>query len=140
VADDYEHLVIDTPPSHEAIVRQALLVSDLLLLPLAPSLIEVGRLGPTFAVAAEVETTHAITTRVLLTRVRRGTRSAREARALLEQNGVPTFATQIHLREAYATAYGLIPPDLGEYEELLLELETWSQQLALVATGQAQTP
>ena len=122
VAGDYEHIVIDTPPGHEAIVRQALMAADTLVVTLAPSLMEVGRLGPTFELAAEVESVHPIVTRVLLTRVRAGTTSAREARALLETNGVPAFVTEIHLREAYAHTYGLVPEDLGEYQGVLDEL------------------
>lgn len=122
VAADYEHIVIDTPPSHEVIVRQALLVSSLLVIPLAPSLVEVGRLGPTFDLAAEVDAVHPLVPRVLLTRVRTGTRSAREARALLNMKEVPTFSTEIPLRETYATAYGLTPTDLADYAEVLAEL------------------
>jgi chromosome partitioning protein len=122
VAADYEHIVIDTPPSHEVIVRQALLASRLLVIPLAPSLVEVGRLGPTFDPAAEVEPLHPLIPRVLLTRVRLGTRSAREARALLTAKEVPTFSAEIPLRETYATAYGLTPTDLAEYAGVLAEL------------------
>jgi chromosome partitioning protein len=122
VAGDYTHIVIDTPPGHEAIVRQALMAADTLIVTLAPSLMEVGRLGPTFELAAEVEALHPIGTRVLLTRVRSGTTSAREARALLQTNAVPSFVTEIHLRESYAHAYGTVPLDLGEYEGVLGEL------------------
>lgn len=122
VAGDYEHIVIDTPPGHEAIVRQAMIAAETLVVTLAPSLMEVGRLGPTFELAAEVESIHPIDTRVLLTRVRAGTTSAQEAKALLQTNAVPSFASQIHLRESYAHAYGTVPVDLGEYEGVLVEL------------------
>ena len=122
VAGDYSHIVIDTPPAHEVIVKQALIAADTLLVTLASSLIEVGRLGPTFELAAEVEAVHPIDTRVLLTRVRAGTTSARGARAMLKENSVPVFANEIHLRESYAMAYGTVPTGLGEYEEVLVEL------------------
>jgi chromosome partitioning protein len=123
VAGDYAHVVIDTPPQHEHIVRQALLVSDRLVLPLAPSALEVARLGPTFGLAADVELERPLATTVLLSRVRAGTRSRREARALLLERGVPTFETEVRLREAYAAAYGEVVQDLGEYEGVLVELE-----------------
>lgn len=127
VADDYTHVVVDTPPSHDALVRQALLCTDLLLVPLAPSLLEVARLGPTFDAAAETETLHPVSVRLLLVRVRAGTRSARDARIALEASppeglGMPALRAEVHLRESYATAYGLIPPDLGEYRDVLEEL------------------
>lgn len=122
VAADYHHVVIDTPPGHEALVRQALLAAEQLIVTLTPSLMEVGRLGPTFALAAEVETVHPLATRVLLTRARAGTSSLREARALLAAHTVPTFHTAIHLREAYSHTYGLVPTDLREYQAVLEEL------------------
>jgi chromosome partitioning protein len=127
VAGDYAHVVIDTPPGLDGLVRQALLCTDVLLVPLAPSLLEVARLGPTFEAAAETEALRPVSVRLLLVRVRAGTRSARDARIALEALppeglGMPTLKTEVHLRESYATAYGLVPPDLGEYRDVLAEL------------------
>jgi chromosome partitioning protein len=127
VEGDYQHVVIDTPPSNDALVRQALLCADVLLVPLAPSLLEVARLGPTFDAAAEVEALHPVTIRVLLVRVRAGTKSSRDARVALEAQppeglGLPTMRAEVRLRESYATAYGLRPSDLGEYAAVLAEL------------------
>jgi chromosome partitioning protein len=127
VAGDYAHVVIDTPPGLDGLVRQALLCADVLLVPLAPSLLEVARLGPTFEAAAEMEALHPVSVRVLLVRVRAGTRSARDARLALEAPppeglGLPTLKAEVRLAERYATAYGLVPPDLGEYREVLAEL------------------
>lgn len=127
VERDYAHVVIDTPPGAAELVRQALLAADVLLVPLAPSLVEVARLGPTFELAAELEALHPVSVRVLLVRVRAGTRSARDARIALaadppEGLGVPTLAAEVRLREGYATAYGLAPADLGEYGDVLAEL------------------
>lgn len=132
VAGDYAHVVVDTPPGLDGLVRQALLCTDVLLVPLAPSLLEVARLGPTFEAAAEVEALHPVSVRVLLVRVRAGTRSARDARSALEAPppdglGLPTLKAAVHLRESYATAYGLIPPDLGEYRDVLAELLSTDQ-------------
>jgi chromosome partitioning protein len=127
VAGDYAHVVIDTPPGVDGLVRQALLCTDVLLVPLAPSLLEVARLEPTFEAAAETEAIHPVSVRLLLVRVRAGTRSARDARIALEAPppeglGMPAFKAEVHLRESYATAYGLVPPDLGEYRDVLAEL------------------
>jgi chromosome partitioning protein len=129
VRGDYEHIVIDTPPGLDGIVRQALLCADVLLVPLAPTLLEVARLGPTLEAAAEVEALHPVSVRVLLVRVRAGTRSARDARAVLEAQppegfGLPVLKAEIRLAERYATAYGLVPSDLGEYRTVLEELLT----------------
>ena len=122
IAGDYEHLVIDTPPQHEYLVRQALLACDHLVVPLAPSALEVARLGPTFTLAADVEVEREISTRVLLVRSRVGTRSRREVRALLADQGVPTFTAEVRLREAYAAASGDVPRRLHDYDAVLAEL------------------
>ena len=122
VASDYDHVVIDTPPQHEHLVRQALLAADRLLLPLAPSALEVARLGPTFALLADVELERPVVMSVLLSRVRAGTRSRRVARALLYDQGVPTLNTEVRLREGYAAAYGEVPRGLGEYADVMAEL------------------
>jgi hypothetical protein len=52
---------------------------------------------------------------------------ARDARIALEAPppeglGLPTLKAEVGLREGYATAYGLLPPDLGEYAAVLAEL------------------
>lgn len=122
VAGDYSHVVIDTPPQHEGVVRQALLASSQLVVPMSPSAVEVARLGPTFALAADVELERRLLTRVLLTRVRLGTRSRTEARALLQRLGVPTLDAEVRLREAYTTAYGEAATKLRDYDEVLAEL------------------
>lgn len=125
VADDYDHLVIDTPPSHPAVLRSALTVAPLLLVPLAPTLLEASRLLPTFDLAEEVNGMgHDVTVRVLLTRVRTGTRSAREVRSYLTENKMHILKAQIPLTERLGMAYGTVPADLGAYSDVLAELET----------------
>jgi chromosome partitioning protein len=59
---------------------------------------------------------------VLLTRLRRGTRTARAAREVLGELGLAVLATEVTLREGYATNFGLTPTELGEYEDVLSEL------------------
>lgn len=122
VAGDYAHVVVDTPPQHDDLVRQALRGSDLLVVPLAPSAVEVARLGPIFALAAEVELERPLQTRVLLNRARAGTRSRREVLALLAERGVPTFTSEIRLREAYAAVFGDVPSRLLDFQDVLCEL------------------
>jgi len=122
VANDYAHVVIDTGGENDAILSQALLVTDELLVPVAPSLIELRRLPATFELAAKVDVVSPVTARVLLVKVRAGTRAAGEARALLEDMGVPVMAAQVSLWEAYAGAFGTAPGDLLEYGQVLDEL------------------
>ena len=58
VAGDYAHVVIDTSPKNPLLLRQALMVSDRLVVPVAPRPMDLRELSSTFAVAAEVDTTH----------------------------------------------------------------------------------
>lgn len=124
LADDFRHVVVDTPPAHESIVRQAVLAGAVLVVPLAPSTLDVTRVAPTLGLVAEVLAEYGRTAdvRVLLTRVRRGTRSRREARAALDALGIRVLASEVHLRERYATAAGTVPPSDGDYDAVLTEL------------------
>lgn len=122
LADGYAHLVLDTPPGDPAIVRSALLASEVALLPIPPSLMDLDRLRPTLELLAEVEPLSPLGVQVLLTRVRRGTKSAKAAREVLAELGLAVLEAEIPLREGYATAFGLVPEDLGEYEAALEEL------------------
>lgn len=122
LADGYAHLVLDTPPGDPAIVRSALLASEVALLPIPPSLMDLDRLRPTLELLAEVEPLNPLGVQVLLTRVRRGTKSAKAAREVLAELGLAVLEAEIPLREGYATAFGLVPEDLGEHEAALEEL------------------
>lgn len=122
VSGDFVHIVVDTGGENDEILGQALMVTDELLVPVAPSLIELRRLPATFQLAAKVDAISPITARVLLCKVRTGTRSAAEARELLESLDLPVMAAYIGLREQYSAAFGTAPADLGEYDDVLTEL------------------
>jgi len=124
IVGDYEHVVIDTGPEQEHLVRQALLVTDRLLVPLAPTRIEVDRLAATLMLAEEAEDVGArLDVRLLLTRVRPRTRSASLLRARLTDLDLPVLAAEVRLLECYAQAHGQpLPADLGDYQQVLGEL------------------
>jgi chromosome partitioning protein len=122
VQDDYDHILIDTGPQHDKILRQALLVTDDLVVPISPSPVEVEQLPDTFELAAEVDAISPVFAHVLLCQVRRGTRSAVEARAYLAERELPVMDAEVHMAEAYKLAYGTVPGDLGEYRQVVDEL------------------
>jgi hypothetical protein len=63
--------------------------------------------------------------RVLLTKVRRGTRSRREARDVLTELDYPVMDTEIPLAEwPYAVSFGTSPSEFGAYDDLLAELKS----------------
>lgn len=126
VAGDYVHVVIDTGRSASAtddpILRQALTVTDVLLVPFAPSLMDVRELGRVLEMADELAAIRPVRTRLVMTKVRAGTASARDARAGITAEGLPLLAAQIGLREAYANVWGTVIEDFGEYPAVLAEL------------------
>jgi chromosome partitioning protein len=123
LAEGYEHAVIDGPPGDLAAIRSAILAVSLVIVPVSPTGLDLNRLRPTFEVLAELEPVNPVEVGVLLTKVRRGTRSAREAREVLAELGYPVLDTEIPLAEAYATSFGTAPPDVGRYTDLLAELQ-----------------
>lgn len=122
VAHDYQHVVVDTGGENDLLLAQAMTVCGELVVPAAPSLVELRRLPATFELAARVDAVAPVVARVLLTKVRAGTRSSGEARELLESMGYPVMAAQVSMWEAYAQAFGTVPADLGEYDRVLAEL------------------
>jgi len=122
VQGDYDATVIDTGPQKPAILRQALMVTDDLIVTVAPSPVELEQLPDTFDLAAEVDALSPTYVRVLFVKVRRGTRSAAEARRYLIWRSLPVMASEIHLLEAYPLAYGSVPADLAEYEAVVKKL------------------
>jgi chromosome partitioning protein len=123
VAGDYDHVVIDTGPQRPAILRQALMVTDDLVVTVAPSPVELEQLPDTFSLAAEVDGVSPTFAQVLFVKIRRGTRSSVEARRYLLDHGLPVMTSEVRLLESYPLAYGTVPTDLGEYEFVVKELE-----------------
>lgn len=119
----FDHLVIDTGPHDSAILRQALAVTDMLVMPLAPTGNEVERLAPTLAAAAEIGVLRPnLTLAVLLTRTVPRTRSREEVRQVLDGRGLWVLETEVPRREAIAQAFGTVPDDLLTYTDVLNEI------------------
>ncbi len=119
----YDHVVIDTGPADGAIIRSAVMAAAVVIVPASPTGLDVNRLMPTVELLAEVDAIHPVQVGVLLTRVRRGTLSARGVREVLAEVGLPLFDTSIPLAEMYAGSFGIAPVDLGAYEELIQEMK-----------------
>ena len=117
-----DHVVIDTPPNDGAVTRSAILAADTVLLPLAPSTMDVDRLVETLEIVAEVEPSHPVDLRVLLVKVRARTRLTGDMRAVLDEMGAPLMSATVPLRETYAAAFGAIPDSGAHHETVLQEL------------------
>lgn len=122
--DNYDHLVIDTSPKNPVLLRQALLLSDKLIIPISPSPMEMRELQPTLELAEEVGITSPVGTHILLVKTIRGTRSKREARQALKDNNLPLMEAEVHQKEFYKLAFGTVPDETEEYSAVLTELRS----------------
>ena len=118
------HSVIDTPPGDRAIVRSAIAASEVVIVPIPPSVIDLDRLRPTLDLIAEVDAISSVRVFVLLTRVRAATRSGKLTREILAGLGVSLLDAQIPLRESLSTSFGTIPSADNPYQAVLDELMT----------------
>lgn len=120
---DYDHVIVDTPPGDLGIIRSAVMAVDTVLVPVAPTGLDLNRMRPTFELLAELEPVHPVEVGVLLTKSRARTRSARGAREILAELDYPVLDTEIPLGELYAGSFGEMPSDLGRYADLITELK-----------------
>lgn len=113
-ADDL--VIIDTPPGFPDLIDAAIDAADFVLVPTGPSPLDLMRVWPTLSVTAHRPTA------VLLTQVMLGSRLAAEARAALEDEGVPVIETPIVRREAVRQSFASVPRDLVGYDDVLAEI------------------
>lgn len=118
----FTDVIVDTGPQRPDVIRQALQVAPNMIIPVSPSPVELEQLADTLALAAEIDATSPVYPRVLLVKVRAGTRSSVEARRWLTDRGLPVLTAQVSLRESYALSYGTAGFDLAEYAAVLAEL------------------
>lgn len=120
------HVVIDTGPEDTAVLRTALMVTDRLVLPLAPTGMDVIRLQPTVDLGASVAAAREddLALSVVLVRVISQTRSSRDVREALSGRGLPLAQVTIPQREAVARAVldGRGKPATQAYQDLAEEL------------------
>src|SRR4051812_38090856 len=115
LSQDFTTIVIDTPPGAGdiAITRAALMAADAVVVPLSPTLLDSDTLVATVDLLAETEPLERDRPfAVVLTKVRRGTKSAESIRQALSELGVPVLTAEIPLRESISLGFGHpIPPE-----------------------------
>jgi chromosome partitioning protein len=117
LTNDYDIIVVDSPPNDEKAMRHIARSSDLVLLPVAPTPVEVDQLPDTVEVLAEIGA-HWI---VVPVRVRMSTTAGKTIRKQCADLGVPVTNSMIPLTEAIAGAFGQAPPRLS-YAALVTEV------------------
>jgi chromosome partitioning protein len=115
-----EHL--DTPPNDEAIIYRAASVADEVIVPLAPTSLDVGRLVTTIKTVADIERMRGRPlASVLLTRWSARFNISREVHDLLKERKMPLLDARIRQLTRYTEF--TTPSYLEEYEAVLSELE-----------------
>lgn len=117
----YEHVVFDTGAKNPHLLRAALFLSDDLVMPAQCTDGDLLEVAKVYAIAAEVDEQHPLRAVVLLTKVRNGTKEEDEAREFLAELGLPAMKTAVPLRRELGRMRDA-PTDLGEYEDVLIEL------------------
>ncbi len=136
VAEPFDVVIVDTPPRHGDIMRAALMVADLAVLPCGPSALDAWALAESLEVLEEARTLRPeLKACVLLTRKVARTAIGASAREVLADSGLPVLATELHYRVAYqeapAAGLGIVQyapgtAAAGEVTALVDELEDFN--------------
>lgn len=120
-------VIIDTPPSDTGTIQKAIDIGDVTVIPTQTGAADLTLAGETYAACARAI--------VLLTRVKRRTRSARQAVEDLDSAGITRFDTLIPEREAIRAAYGTAVTDVA-YAEAATELVDFMRGLERATEGE----
>lgn len=100
-------VVLDTPPGHVDTVRAAITAAEVVVVPMAPTLLDLDRVSATLDLARDANRPAV----VLLNRTRARTRSLAGVREALDAAELPVLSVDVPQREAVATAWGLLVAD-----------------------------
>lgn len=113
VVDQYQYIIIDTPPSALAVAsatRSALIAADLVLVPVIPSPVDIWEAMTTAALLAEINDIREsgqlppLQARLLINKLKARTTFGAQINAALTQVGIPILNTAIREREAHKHA------------------------------------
>jgi chromosome partitioning protein len=104
----YSWCVIDTPPRLASLTRAALLLSDLVLIPVAASAGEIWACSDVVDLIKEADQVRKIDARLMWNRHRKNTKIAQEISEEAEKIlGLPVMRSSLGLRVAYVEAMGM---------------------------------
>jgi chromosome partitioning protein len=114
-------VIVDTPPNDREVLRAAASVADRVVVPVAPTGVDVNRLRATLEVLLDVEATRGeLDTSILLTRWDGRKRLAREAEGLLST--FPLLEAGVWALPRYEDGFGGRPAYLEEYGQAWREV------------------
>lgn len=105
LASSYEYAIIDCPPRHGTIMRSALMVADLVVVPCGPSAVDAWALAETIDMIAEAAVIRPeLKAAILITRKVARTSLGQGARGALAHAGIPILVSELGYRVAYQEA------------------------------------
>ena len=128
----YDYVIIDAPPAVDDKVETILKASDLAILPVTPSSLDLWSCKETLdTMAAKSEAFLSGKVRLLINRKIPGTRVGREVRQALDKFDTPVFETELCQRVAYIDAmqYGVSVMQFAPGSKAAGEIEQWSQEV-----------
>lgn len=147
VAKPFDVVVVDCPPRHGEIMRAALMIADVAILPCGPSAVDAWALGESLDVLAQARTLKPeIKACVVITRKVARTALGKNAREVVAASGLPVLSAELHYRVAYQEApaaglgvvqYAAGTPAATEVQALVTELETFNTTGAVSHEQQA---
>lgn len=132
--EDYDYIVIDSPPHAAApVTESALRLAHLALVPVIPSPLDLwASLRIRAAIAQARHRNPALEARIVVNQVQLNTVLAREVLALLPEFGIPLLAAQLKQRTAYreCAAMGATPTRLGSRAAIaLMEVQALGREV-----------
>lgn len=114
-------VIIDTPPNNREVLWAASAVADHVVVPVAPTGVDVNRLRATLEMLLDVEAIKgALDTSILFTRWDKRKRIAHEAEELLDK--FPLLGARIRSLTRYEDGFGSQPQYLEEYRQAWMEV------------------
>ena len=128
----YDYVIIDAPPAMDDKVKTILRASDLAILPVTPSSLDLWSCKETLdTMNPKSEAPLKGQVRLLINRKIPGTRVGREVRQALDKFDTPVFETELCQRVAYIDAmkYGVSVMQFAPGSKAAGEIEQWGQEV-----------
>jgi chromosome partitioning protein len=132
LSQSYDHIVIDAPPAIGEITRSILMISDVAVIPVSPSSLDLWSCKDTLQMIEEVQRQNtALTPRFLINRKIPGTRVGREVREALAEFNPLTLTAELCQRVAYVDAmkYGVSVMQFAPGSKAAGEIESLCDEL-----------
>ena len=136
----YDYVIIDAPPAVNDKVETILKASDLVILPVTPSSLDLWSCKETLdRLESKSEVPLNGRVRLLINRKIPGTRVGREVRQALEKFDTPVFETELCQRVAYIEAmrFGVSVMQFAPGSKAAGEIEHWGQEVIALQNEEA---